>query len=142
MRIRRVQDFSPPYIQVINLVDVLFVLVLFLLVASTFNEEERDLQVNLPATGDGKTLSDAAPVLTINVRQDGNYFMLNQPMSLAQLRQAVVESLQSKPDQKVLIRGDKLALHGYVAAAVLACKESGVHQANIGYQLETARPGN
>ena len=142
MRIRRVQDFTPPYIQVINLVDVLFVLVLFLLVASKFTEEERDVAVSLPATAEGKSLSDAAPVLTINVRQDGNYFMQNQPMTLAQLRKAVVEAIQAKPEQKVLIRRDKLALHGYVAAAVLACKDSGVHQANIGYQLETARPGN
>lgn len=142
MRIRRVQEVAPPYIQVINLVDVLFVLVLFLLVASTFNEEERDIQVNLPSTAEGKTLSDAAPILTVNVRQDGNYFLQNQPMNLTQLRQSVAEAVQAKPDQKVLIRGDKLALHGYVAAAVLACKESGVRQANIGYQLEPAAPGN
>lgn len=142
MRIRRPAEASEPTIQVINLVDVLFVLVLFLLVATTFSSEERDLQVNLPSTAEGKTLSDAAPLITINVRQDGSYFLVDRTMDLTQLRQAVIEAIKNKPDQKVLVRGDKLALHGYVAAAVLACRESGVRQANIGYQLQPAAPGN
>ncbi|HUK81489.1 MAG TPA: biopolymer transporter ExbD [Verrucomicrobiae bacterium] len=141
MRIRRPAEASEPTIQVINLVDVLFVLVLFLLVATTFSSEERDLQVNLPSTAEGKTLSDAAPLITINVRQDGSYFLADRTMDLAQLRQAVADTIRAKPDQKVLVRGDKLALHGYVAAAVLACRESGVQQANIGYQLQTAATG-
>jgi len=141
VRIHRRTENTEPTIQIINLVDVLFVLVLFLLVATTFTNEERDLQVSLPSSAEGKTLSDAAPLITINVRQDGSYFLVDRTVDLVQLRQAVAEAVKALPDQKVLVRGDKLALHGYVAAAVLACKQSGVRQTNIGYQLEPAAPG-
>jgi biopolymer transport protein ExbD len=141
MRIRRASETSGSLIDITPLVDMMFTLVLFFLVTTSFTEEERDIQVNLPDAVEGKTLSDAAPVITVNVRQDGTYFLLDRTMDLAQLRQAVTDAIKTKPDQKVLIRGDKLALHGYVAAAVLACKESGIHQANIGYQLQPATPG-
>ena len=39
------------------------------------------------------------------------------------------------PEQTVLIRGDRQALHGHVAVAVSLCKRAGVHEANLGYQL-------
>jgi biopolymer transport protein ExbD len=141
MKIRRASESSGSLIDVTPLVDMMFTLVLFFLVTTSFTEEERDVQVNLPDAVEGKTLSDVAPVITVNVRQDGTYFLLDRTMDLAELKQAVIEAIKTKPDQKVLVRGDKLALHGYVAAAVLACKESGVHQANIGYQLRPATPG-
>jgi biopolymer transport protein ExbD len=142
MRIRRATEPGGSLIDITPLVDMMFTLVLFFLVTTSFTEDERDIQVNLPDAVEGKTLSDAAPLITVNVRQDGSYFLLDRQMDLAQLRLAVADAIKTKPDQKVLIRGDKLALHGHVAAAVLACKNSGVHQANIGYQLEPATTGN
>ena len=142
MRIRRDSGDSSSLIDITPLVDMMFTLVLFFLATTSFTEEERDVQVNLPDAVEGKTLSDAAPLITINVRQDGTYFMLDRPMDLAQVQASVAEAVKTKPDQKVLIRGDKLALHGHVAAAVMACKQLGVHQANIGYQVEAPRPGN
>ena len=45
------------------------------------------------------------------------------------------KAVKSDPEQKVLIRGDRQALHGHVAVAVSLCKRAGVHEANIGYQL-------
>lgn len=140
MRIRRNADDSGSLIDITPLVDMMFTLVLFFLVSTTFTQEERDLEVNLPNAVEGQSLSDATPVITINVRQDGTYFLLDHTMDITQLRQAVAGAVSTKPDQKVLVRGDKLALHGHVAAAVLACKQSGVHQANIGYQLEPSAP--
>jgi biopolymer transport protein ExbD len=142
MRIRRASETAGSLIDITPLVDMMFTLVLFFLVTTSFTEDERDIQVNLPDAVEGKTLSDAAPLITINVRQDGSYFLLDRPMDLTQLRQAVADAIKTKADQKVLVRGDKLALHGHVAAAVLACRQSGVHQANIGYQLEPAMRGN
>lgn len=141
MRIRRASENAGSMIDITPLVDMMFTLVLFFLVSTSFTEQERDVEVNLPDAVEGKTLSDAAPLITINVRQDGSYFLLDRPMDLAQLRHAVADAVKTKPDQKVLVRGDKLALHGHVAAAVLACRESGIQQANIGYQLEPATQG-
>jgi biopolymer transport protein ExbD len=135
MRIRRAAEPAGSLIDITPLVDIMFTLIIFFLATTTFEREERDLKVNLPETPADTTLSSAPKVMVVNVREDGSYFVGNRTLKLAELQQAIAVAAKEKPDQKVLVRGDQRALHGHVAAAVLACKRAGVHEANIGYQL-------
>lgn len=137
MRIRRSIEArgSLSLIDITPLVDIMFTLIIFFLATTTFEREERDVKVNLPESPADQVLSSAPKVMVVNVRADGSYFMANRTMDLNELQKTLSETLQAKPDQKVLIRGDQRALHGHVAAAVLACKRAGAHEANIGYQV-------
>lgn len=135
MRIRRNTESASSMIDITPLVDIMFTLIIFFLATSTFEREERDVKVNLPDAAESQTISDAPKLLVINVREDGSYHMVNRQLTLPELQQAVIDAHQAKPDQKVLIRGDRQALHGHVAAAVFACKSAGINEANIGYQL-------
>jgi biopolymer transport protein ExbD len=136
MRIRRPYYRDKPFINVAPMVDVMFFLMLFFLISAQFYREERDIRVNLPETRTNETLSAAAQSLvTINVRYDGSYSVGGRTVSLDALRAMMVKGAQANRDQKVLVRADKQALHGYVAAAVSVCREAGVGQANIGYEL-------
>lgn len=116
------------------LIDVMFILIIFFLATTTFEEEERDVEINLPDAAANAALTAAPKVDVINVRADGSYLLGSAEMTLDQLRDAL-NAAAAKPDQKVLIRGDENARHGAVAAAVLACKAAGIHEANIGYEL-------
>jgi len=136
MRIPRHFVHEKPSINITPLVDLMFNLIIFFLVSSQFHEEERDIQVNLPQTQIVETLSTAArTVLIINVRRDGSYIVGGNTVAPDALRAIVVKMVKANPDQKVLVRADKQALHGYVAAAISVCKEAGIRQANIGYEL-------
>jgi len=136
MRIPRHFVHEKPSINITPLVDLMFNLIIFFLVSSQFHEEERDIQVNLPETQIVETLSAAArSLLIINVRRDGTYILGGNAVSPDSLRGVIVKAVKSNPEQKVLVRADKQALHGYVAAAVSICKEAGIRQANIGYEL-------
>jgi biopolymer transport protein ExbD len=136
MRISRHFIQEKPSINITPLVDLMFNLIIFFLVSSQFHEEERDIQVNLPETRIVETLSAAAQsMLIINVRRDGTYIVGGDAVSPDLLRGIIVKSAKANPDQKVLVRADKQALHGYVAAAVTVCKEAGIRSANIGYEL-------
>jgi len=135
VRIRGTSESGSDLINISSLIDVMFILIIFFMATTTFRQEERDIQVNLPAAVEGETLSAAPKVVVINVREDGTYFLANTRVQPEALRMAVAEALKGKPGQKVLIRGDRSALHGQVAHAVLACRHAGVHEANIGYQL-------
>ncbi len=131
MRIRRPGSNDSDIINTSPLVDIMFILIIFFLVTMSFKEEEHDIMVNLPDTD--TTLSSAAQALVINVRQNGNYFLGSKRMSLKDIQGELAKTLQINPDQKVLIRGDRNALHGMVAAAISTCKRSGIRDANIGY---------
>ena len=136
MRVRnREEDLEEGIINTSSLVDILFILLIFFIVTMSFNEEERQVTVNLPETD--TNLSSASKALIVNVRQDGSYYLGAKRTNLSGLQQALRRILEKNPQQKVLIRGDRNALHGYVAAAVAACRASGILDANIGYVSHT-----
>ena len=122
-------------INISSLVDVLFILIIFFLVATKFADEERDVPMALPKAADGKTLSTTPKVAVVNIRDDGSCYLGNQPITLANLKLKMIESVRTNPAQKVLVRADERALHGNVAQAVLACHQAGIGEANIGYEL-------
>lgn len=135
MRIKRASDGDRSLIDIAPLIDIMFTLIIFFLATTTFEKEERDVKVNLPDTSKSSTLSSAPKVIVINVREDGSYYLGSETVLLPALQKLLVEAQETKADQKVLIRGDERALHGHVAAAVMACKTAGIHEANIGYKL-------
>ena len=135
MRIRKPQEGEAAVINMSSLLDVMFILIIFFLATTTFQQDERDIKVNLPESGEGEALSAAAKVIVINVRADGTYVMASQEITVEAMKAALAKALQTDPEQTVLIRGDRQALHGHVAVAVSLCKRAGVHEANLGYQL-------
>ena len=136
MKIRRKEDeVDDGVINTSSLVDIMFILIIFFLVTMTFNEEEHDIEVNLPETD--LNLSSASKAIIVNVRADGSYYLGSKRMRLSDIQREMKQMLNRNPQQKVLVRGDKNALHGHVAAAVAACKASGIMDANIGYVSQT-----
>ena len=134
MRIRKRMEKEEPIINVSSLLDVMFILLIFFLATSTLQREEHDIKVNLPERSDTSSLSAASKTLVINVRKDGHYYVQNKVKTLEEVEKSLISAVNQNPQQKVLIRGDREALHGFVAAVVGACKTSGIHEANIGYQ--------
>ncbi len=134
MRIRRKMDKEETIINVTSLLDVMFILIIFFLATSTLQREEHDIKVNLPSGMESASLSAASRTIVINVRKDGSYFLQNRVKTIDDVEQTIKDAVAQNPEQKVLIRGDREALHGRVAAAVRACKSSGIDEANIGYQ--------
>lgn len=135
MRIRRESEDGGELINISSLLDVMFILIIFFLATTTFQQEERDAKVQLPSTGGAQNLSAAPAVMIINVRADGTYLLGTAPVDLPSLRGRLQASVAEKPGQKVLVRADRNALHGAVATAVLAARQAGVQEANIGYEL-------
>ena len=135
MRIRT-EKTSGPAVKMTPLIDIMFTLIIFFLATATFQEEERDIAINVPSNTSGTTLSNEPKVIVINVKKDGSYKIGDTAMNLDQIKIKLVEAVRKDPGQKVLIRGDRNALHGDVAAAVAAAKGAGVNESLIGYKAE------
>lgn len=139
MKIPRTQDSEEGLINIPSLLDVILILLIFFMATTTFKQEELDLKVQLPQSAADKSLSAAAKLIIINIRaanrpkDDPLYLVSSKRMTLEQLRATVTEAVRRDPDQKILLRGDRRALHGDVAAAVTACSEAGIRDVNIGY---------
>ena len=123
-------------INMVPFIDIVLVLLIIFMVMTPVlvKMQERDIQVNLPVDAQNQTLS-TLDVITINVRRNGSYVMQGKQVTLEEMAQIVMAGVKTNPNQKVLIRGDQEALHGYVAKAVSTCKRAGVKEAKIGYQV-------
>ena len=135
MRIKQSAEGEEEMINLSSLLDILFILIIFFLATSTFEEEERDTKINLPNAGKSDALTSAPNVMVVNVREDGTILLGKRFVNLDQLRDSVKAAVDENPEQRVLIRGDEDARHGSVAQALLTCKAAGVDEANIGYEV-------
>ena len=87
------------------MIDVVFLLLIFFLVATRYDQEEKELAVVLPEVTQAQPLS-MTPELVINVMKDGKYRVVQQEMNESQLRQIIQETHRNNPHQSALIRGD------------------------------------
>ncbi|MEX2169978.1 MAG: biopolymer transporter ExbD [Pirellulales bacterium] len=119
------------------MIDVLFTLILFFMVAAEFSEMDHELEVDLPQVAEaGMTAVEKKSPRTILVQADGQVRLDQQLVALADLTGQLRTALSSTPDLQVVIQGDRECPFQYVAAAMAACREAGV--AELGISVQTA----
>src|SRR3954463_4374453 len=104
------QDLGVP--NMMPLIDVVFLLLIFFLMASRFEQEERDLKVTLPEVTEAQPLAMTQD-LVVNITPEGNYLVSRQAYSEKRLGELLEQSRRSNPQRSVLIRGDGRAAWKY-----------------------------
>ncbi|HVA44920.1 MAG TPA: biopolymer transporter ExbD [Pirellulales bacterium] len=91
-------------------IDMVFLLLIFFLCATRFDQEERELPTKLPEVVRAEPLSMPPHELVVNVTQDGQYVVMRQSLSEEQLAALLREAgLKNPGTQAVQIRGDARA---------------------------------
>lgn len=117
------------------MIDIVFLLMIFFLVASKLDEDDRSIEVMLPQASAAKPLTSRPREFVINIDRDGNYFAGARPVRLDDLRQLLKQSAADNPSrQTVILRADENALHKFVVAAMDACVQAGIDD----YQVQSA----
>lgn len=110
------------------LIDVVFLLLIFFLVATRFAEEDRELDVTLPSASEAKPLIVKPRDVFINIDQQGNYFLGSRQMDVSQLERALAQIGVNNPlTQSVKIRADRRCTWQHVAVAIDLCHRAGIH---------------
>ena len=107
------------------LVDIIFILIVFFLVATTFYSEERDLNVTLPEGSHGDMVRREEGVYVINVRASGTIVVGKRVLSLQDLDRELAE-LDRTSARRVEVRGDADARHRRIMAVMNMCKKNGI----------------
>ncbi len=119
---------SPPTIELTPIIDIVFLLLIFFLVATTFQQSEREMQIALPEAESGGPISVTLRELIVNVQADGAIIVSGRNVSEADLRAIVSEAVEANPEQKVTIRADRNATYDQVVGVLDACKASGIQE--------------
>ena len=115
--------------------DIVFLLMIFFLVASKLDEDDRSIDVVLPQASAAKPLTSRPREFVVNIDRDGNYFAGARPVRLEDLRQLLRQSAADNPQrQTVILRADEETAHKFVVAVMDACVQAGIDD----YQVQSA----
>jgi biopolymer transport protein ExbD len=110
------------------LIDMVFLLLIFFLVATTFHQTEREMQVALPEAAHAGPIATALREIVVNVDEEGGIIVSGRPMDADGLRAVVEEAVAVNPDQKVTVRGDRNTAYANVVRVLDICKGAGIQE--------------
>ena len=118
------------------LIDIVFLLLIFFLVASRFTEEDRELDVTLPSASEAQPLVLKSKEIFINIDADGKTYIGRTATDKKGVENALRRAVANNPaHQKVIIRADENCRHKHVVTVMNLC-----NQAKVVDYVVTTRP--
>lgn len=116
-------------------IDMVFLLLIFFLVASQFAEEERSLEVVLPSASEARPLTATPTEVFVNIDHEGKYFVDGRIMQIDEVEAVLRQAVANNPaNQSVIIRADKRVPFDAVVGVMNACNKVGARD----YKVTTA----
>lgn len=135
MRPRKATDADS--LNIMPLIDVVFLLLVFFLVATSFQQVQRELQVDLPsAKSAGKVSMDIQPI-SVTVGREGVITMAGKDVAIEDLPGRLKEAVASAKKPRVFVRGDSKTFHENIVSVLSACQEAGISDVSLATEEET-----
>lgn len=132
MHIRDAEREDEPVLNLTPLIDVVFQLLVFFMVATTFFDDERELDLELPRAESGSEVTQRPEELVINVLRDGRVALHGSEIDLQGLRAELTRAAGADPATPVTIRGDARVEHARIVAVMDACALAGLFNLSVG----------
>ena len=118
---------------VVPLVDTVFNLLIFFLVATKVAEAERELPVMLPDASEAQAITTKPHELIINIDPEGRYFLVGrQQVTLHELDAALRTAYVNNPGRTpVVVRADRRCRWEYVVAAINLCRKNKIRDYRV-----------
>ncbi|MEM9828661.1 MAG: biopolymer transporter ExbD [Planctomycetota bacterium] len=114
------------------LIDVVFLLLIFFLVTSEFEDEERRLDIVLPSATSAEPMIGRVREIVIDVNAEGTLFLGGQATTLNDLEDLLIKAVADNPSsQSVVIRADRQAAFQGVVGVMDLCNRSGVSDYSV-----------
>lgn len=128
MRIRNDEGESSIHLDFVPMVDTLFNLLIFFLLATTIKQAEREMRVALPVASAAAPISAALREMVINVDAQGRIYVASRSVEPDELKTTVAEAVQANPQQKVTVRGDRNCSYAAIVRVLDICKAAHVQE--------------
>ena len=129
MNFRRKSSLEDPEINFIPLIDVLLVIIIFLVVSTTFSKFS-ELKINLPIA-EANQSKDKDDSINIIITEDGQYSInerIIEPVSLEKLVVELKAESNGKTDMPVIINADAMTTHQSVVDVMEASRLVGLNR--------------
>jgi biopolymer transport protein ExbD len=124
-----------PTMNLTSMIDVVFLLLIFFMVATRFSEMERRIALEVPQVKEGGALTPAPESKVVDVYRDGTLTLDRQNVTLDELVARLTDARRQYAGLGVLVRGDAQGPFQHVANVLNACKQAGVPELAIGVKI-------
>ena len=122
------QNGSDIAIDLTPVIDMVFNLLIFFLVATSFHQTEREMKIVLPQASSAGPISAVLKEIVVNVDAEGRIIVSGRAIATEDLRTMVKEAVAVNPEQKVTVRGDRTTAYANVVAVLDICKGGGIQE--------------
>lgn len=110
------------------LIDVVFLLLIFFLVTSRFEKQEREMDLELPEASQSVPITETPSEIVVNLGADGQLVIDGSVRGIDELEQILAQAAANNPlTQNVLIRSDRRAPVGSFIGVIDVCKKLGLN---------------
>lgn len=127
------QDFEIP---LIPMIDCLFVLLVFFLVATTLKKTEKELPLELPQSGAALDVEQKEDVIVIGVDSAGQKFFGSEQVTTEIMHQRLASAALENPGRRVRLDADKATPYAYVVELVEMCQFNNLR--NVGFRTKSS----
>jgi len=118
-------------LNVTSLIDVLFLLLIFFMISTTFLSTPA-IKLELPKAQNADAVRQEPVVVYVDA--DGTTFLNDEPMDVGLLPAALKEKLETLDDKAVILKADSRVSHGSVVEIMDIVKGAGVRRLTVSTQ--------
>ena len=113
-----------PAIQVISLIDILFINLAFFMAMFLHFNFESELGISVPQASSAVEAKAVFQEIVINILRDGTNVINEKKLSPEQLEALLLKTAQIYPGQSVVVRADEKTYHEHVVRVLDACAKA------------------
>jgi biopolymer transport protein ExbD len=134
------QALEEPEINLTPMVDCVFLLIIFFLVGTQFQENEKYHEINLPTSTSAQPLTGLPDEIIINVTRDGQILVGSELQTMEQLEVTLQQAYDRYADQRIIVRGDEESQLGTTVAILDMCARVGLTNFQLAARGATEEP--
>jgi biopolymer transport protein ExbD len=115
-----------PSVIIVSLIDILAILLIFVIVTTTFRRDQPAVVINLPDSKTATAAPTQADPAILTISSDQKLFLDNKPVELGDLKEALLQMLAADPNRALALNADKAAPFGLVISVMDVLKEANV----------------
>ncbi len=121
-------------IEIIPMIDTMFFLLVFFMIATLSMTLQRGMPVNLPESS--TATGDIPNQVSLTLAENGDLFFNKEPVTVREIAPRLQDMLLKQSEPSVVINADKAVPHGRVVAVMDAVRKTGITAMAIATGLE------
>ena len=127
-----------PQVIIVSLIDIFAILLIFVIVTTTFKREQPAVTIKLPESKTATASDQATEPMILTISREEEIYLDAKKLELDELKTALQEMVRANPKQTLALNADAKAPFGTVVKVLDVLRDAGV-KGNLSAFMETKK---